>query len=131
MTTGSGAYYIAEQSDSQMVLLRKVDWWGNPFNSWNIYFAIYPVSITYRFYQNREQAMSDLRKGKLNVLDDLSESEKSVMLSDPDIANHYHFYPSPNQNTFIALHHKFSNAPTYPLAPGYWEGGFAVTFKTN
>ncbi len=131
LTTGSGAYFISEQSDSQIVLLRKENWWGNPFNSWNIYFAIYPVRITYRFYNNRELALADLRKGKLDVLDDLTEQEKLALLNEPSITEKFHFYFLPVSNTFIAVHRKFSNAPPYPLAPGYWEGGFAVTFQSN
>jgi peptide/nickel transport system substrate-binding protein len=86
IVSGCGAYKLEKwETNKQIVLTRKKDWWGDKFVNESVLFQAYPSTITFEIIKDNNTALTSLKAGEIDVLagidfkaftEDLPKSEK-------------------------------------------------------
>lgn len=73
---GSGAYQVKEWNENQNIVLeKKVDWWGTELNQVNSYFEAFPEAINYQIIPNKGTQIAAFNSGEIDLIMGVQSTE--------------------------------------------------------
>lgn len=114
---GCGAYKVEAWEKGQYVILKKKEnWWGNSLMSSRIAMGAYPETLVYKFYQNSQTQLTDLKAGNLDLMTSIDPAEFVKMQKDENFKKNYNLFLQPSGTamwlTFNTKNEKFTDKLT-------------------
>ncbi|MCS7028426.1 MAG: ABC transporter substrate-binding protein [Bacteroidia bacterium] len=91
--TGSGAYLLEKWDTQQQVILkRKTQWWGYKHSHEHSAFQAYPDKIIYKITGTVNTAITEMKAGNLDVMFGIPPKDFDEIKQNPIMKQHFNFY---------------------------------------
>jgi peptide/nickel transport system substrate-binding protein len=88
--SGAGAYALESwEAGQRLVLKKKANWWGDKLASSRPMLQANPESIVYKFYNNNQASITDLKSGALDILASIAPKDFKALKEDAKIQESY------------------------------------------
>jgi len=106
--SGSGPYAFEEWVTGQkVVLIKKKNWWGDQLKEINMFFQANPEKINYRIINDMTTALTSLKAGNLDVMQNIKPKDFSELTHSQKINQSYNVYtPSTYSYSYLGLNSK-------------------------
>lgn len=105
---GSGAYSLENwETGQRLTLKKKTNWWGNALATQNPNFTAQPDGIIYRPFKDNAAAISELKNGKLDVMNTIRPDIFTALQKNDSVTKSYNFFTPPTTTyAFIGMNSK-------------------------
>ena len=101
---GCGAYQLEAWENGQRLILKKKDnWWGNALMDSRVALAAYSERLIYKFYNNTQSQITDLKAGNLDVMATIPAPDFKKLQADSKFSSEYNLIPQPALTNSILM----------------------------